>query len=125
MFFNVLTVGYSDDERENPPLNLFSKTVNMSITTAKSHGGLPLQTEEQAREIWAFFFTGRLGFIVGVLAEDNEALQDGGDGEILLCGQLRPLSMGQKHRGGVGLEACDGFGFTRLTHHIHSLETGR
>lgn len=59
--------------------------------------------------------------VVGVLAQDDEALEDGGDGHVLLRGQLCPLAVRQQHRGGVGLEAGDGFGLARLAHHIHSL----
>ncbi len=40
-----------------------------------------------------FFAGGSLGFIVGILAEDNKALEDGGDRGVLLCGQLSPLSV--------------------------------
>lgn len=63
-----------------------------------------------------------LGFIVGILAEDNKALQDGGDREVLLCGQLCPLSVGQQHWRGVGLETCDGLWLSCLAHHVHRLE---
>lgn len=96
----------------------------LNIRTAKSHEGLPLQTEREASENGFYFFSqrwGSLGFIVGILAEDNKALQDGGDREVLLCGQLSPLSMSQQHRRGVGLETCDGLWLTRLAHDIHSL----
>lgn len=95
----------------------------LNITTAKSHGGLPLQTEQEACKN-GFFCRGygdSLGFIVGILAEDNEALQDGGDREVLLRGQLSPFSMSQQHRRGVGLETCDGLWLTCLAHNIHSL----
>lgn len=71
-----------------------------------------------------YFFAcggGNLGFIVGILAKDNKAFQDGGNGEILLCGQLGPLSMSQQNRRGVGLETCDGLWLTCLAHDIHSL----
>lgn len=95
----------------------------LNITTAKSHGGLPLETERGQWKWICFLFLGwgSLGFIVGILAEDNKALQDGGDREVLLCGQLSPFSVSQQHRRGVGLETCDGLWLTRLAHDIHSL----
>ncbi len=66
-----------------------------------------------------------LGVVAGVLAQDDEALEDGCDREVLLCGQLRSLTVSQQHRRGVSLEACDGFGFAGLTHHIYSLQTAQ
>lgn len=68
-------------------------------------------------------FGGSLSFIVGILTKDNKALQDGSDGEVLLCGQLSPLSMSQQHWCGVSLETCDGFGLACLAHDIHCLQT--
>lgn len=70
----------------------------------------------------SFYFVGwSLGFIVGILAEDYKALQDGCYRKILLCCQLSPLSMSQQYRRCVGLETCDGLGLSRLAHDIHSL----
>lgn len=63
-----------------------------------------------------------LSVVAGVFAQDDEALEDGCDGEVLLCGQLRSLAVSQQHRCGVSLETCDGFGFPGLTHHIYSLQ---
>lgn len=92
----------------------------LNITNAKIHGDLSLQTEGETSESGHFGCS--LGFIVWVLAENDKALQDGGDGEVLLCGQLRPLSMSQQHRCGVSLETCDGLWLACLAHNIHSLD---
>lgn len=78
------------------------------------------QKERPARMV---LFGCSLGFIVRVLAEDDKALQDGGDREVLLCGQLSPLSMSEQHWCGVSLETCDGFWLACLAHDIHSLDT--
>lgn len=70
----------------------------------------------------SFYFVGwSLGFIIGILAEDYKALQDGCYGKILLCCQLSPLSVSQQYRRRVGLETCDGLGLAGLAHDIHSL----
>lgn len=69
-----------------------------------------------------YFVAWSLSFIIGILAKDYKAFQDGCHRKILLCGQLRPLSMSQQYGRCVGLEACDGLGFPRLAHHIHSLQ---
>lgn len=62
-----------------------------------------------------------LSFIVGILAEDYEALQDGCYRKILLCCQLSPLSVSQQYGRCVGLETCDGLGLSCLAHDIHGL----
>lgn len=101
-----------------PALSVERKT---TIPTAESCGGLPLQTAGETSE--SGHFGNSLGFIVGVLAEDYKALQDRGDREVLLCGQLCPLSMCQQHWCGVSLETCDGLWLACLAHNIHSLDT--
>lgn len=69
-----------------------------------------------------YFVAWSLSFIIGILAKDYKAFQDGRYRKILLCGQLRPLAMSQQYGRRVGLEARDGLGFPRLAHHIHSLQ---
>lgn len=84
----------------------------------------PYKTQGEADENGGDFWgEGSLSFVVGVFAEDDKALQDGSDGEVLFCGQLGPLSVGQQHRRGVGLETCDGLGLACLAHDIHRLWT--
>lgn len=62
-----------------------------------------------------------LSVVVGVFAQDDEALEDGRDRDVLLCRQLGSLPVRQQHRRGVRLKTSDGFGFACLSHHIHSL----
>ena len=43
--------------------------------------------------------------------------------DTFLGGQLCPLSIGQQHGGGVGLEPSYRLGFSSLSYHIHCLES--
>jgi hypothetical protein len=53
------------------------------------------------------------------LPQDDEALHDGGEGRVLLGGELGPLPVRQEDRRRVGLEAGDGLGVAGLADDVH------
>ena len=59
--------------------------------------------------------------IVWVLLQDDKALHDGRDGQVLVGSKLGPLSAREQHRRGVRLEAGDGLGLARLPDHVDGL----
>ena len=63
----------------------------------------------------------RIYSVVWILLQDYEPLHDGRDGQVLLRGELGPLSAGEQHGRGVRLEAGDGLGLARLPDHVDGL----
>ena len=59
--------------------------------------------------------------IVGVLLQDDKALHDGSDGQVLICCKLSPFAAREQHRSGVRLEAGYGLGLARLPDHVDGL----
>merc|ERR1719412_1537988 len=63
----------------------------------------------------------RIYSVVWILLQDYEPLHDGRDGQVLLRGELGPLSAGEQDGRGVRLEAGDGLWLARLPDHVDGL----
>ena len=63
--------------------------------------------------------------VVRILAQDNEAFEDGRERNVLVGGELGALTVRQEHGRGVRLESGDGLGLAGLADDIDGLEQSR